>query len=52
MTTKNLNALKRGLAIYGARGAVGIRLNGDRAVVTVDGEYYGIWDVVKATFVD
>ena len=52
MTTKNLNELKRGLNAYGVKGTVNVKLNGDRAIIKVDGEYFGMWDIVKSTFVD
>ena len=52
MTTKNLNQLKMGLRTYGVKGAVSVKLSGDRAIVNVNGEYFGIWDVVKSTFID
>ena len=52
MTTKNLNELKRGLNEYKVKGTVRVKLDGDRAVIAVNGEYFGLWDVLKATFVD
>ena len=47
-----LRKIKEGLSAFGVKGLVDIELEDGRAVVTVNGEYFGIWDVRKATFVD
>ena len=42
------------LEILGAQGEITLRpiTSLDRIEVTVNGEYFGIWDTVKKTFVD
>lgn len=42
------------LKILGVKGEIALRPPIDplRIVVTVDGEYFGIWDVLRKTFVD
>lgn len=42
------------LEILGVSGEIELRPPIDplRIVVTVDGEYFGIWDVLRKTFVD
>lgn len=42
------------LEVLGVRGKIELRPPIDplRIVVTVDGEYFGIWDVLRKTFVD
>lgn len=42
------------LEILGVHGEIGLRpiTSLDRIEVTVNGEYFGIWDTVKKTFVD
>ena len=52
MTTKNINELKSALINLGVKNGASVRLNGDKAIVTVNGEYFGLWDITKETFVD
>jgi hypothetical protein len=53
---KNLinEEIRKALELLGVKGEIGIRPPVDplRIVVTVDGEYFGIWDVLRKTFVD
>ena len=52
MTTKNISELEKGLNAYGVKGTVKVKLSGDRAIIAVNGEYFGMWDIMKSTFVD
>ena len=48
-----INEIEKALNILGVTGTVHLRqIATDRIEVTVDGEYFGIWDVVRKTFVD
>ena len=51
---KNLtNEITKALKTLGVTGKVHLRqIATDRIEVTVDGEYFGIWDVIRKTFVD
>ena len=51
---KNLiNEIAKALVVLGVTGKVHLRqIAADRIEVTVDGEYFGIWDSVRKTFVD
>ena len=42
------------LEVLGVKGEINLHTPIDpiRIVVTVDGEYFGIWDVLRKTFVD
>ena len=44
----------KALEILGVKGKIALYPPIDplRIVVTVDGEYFGIWDVIRKTFVD
>lgn len=44
----------KALEILGVKGEIELRPPIDplRIVVTVNGEYFGIWDVIRKTFVD
>ncbi len=46
--------IKKALEILGVKGEIEIRppLDPLRIVVTVNGEYFGIWDILRKTFVD
>ena len=53
MTLKLKGEISRGLAALGIKSRdVNLNLSGDRIVVIVNGEYFGLWDTRKATFVD
>lgn len=48
-----INNLKRALDSFGVKGeATGRYVSEDRVVVTVNGEYFGLWDSKKNNFVD
>ncbi len=48
-----INNLKRALDSFGIEGqATGRYVSEDRVVVTVNGEYFGLWDSEKNTFID
>lgn len=46
--------INKALEILGVKGEITLHPPIDplRIVVTVDGEYFGIWDVLRKTFVD
>ena len=46
--------LKNALSALGFKkdAKISATLNGDRVVVNINGEYFGVWDVAKSTFVD
>ena len=45
--------IKKALAALGVTGTVQLRqIAADRIEVTVNGEYFGIWDILRKTFVD
>ena len=56
MTTKTLSQIQRALRALGASQYVQVLTmepyGGDRVVVSINREYFGLWDVAKATFVD
>lgn len=48
-----MKELKEALKKLNIKGKVGIKyVSTDRIAVYVDGEYFGIWDKLKKTFVD
>jgi hypothetical protein len=48
-----LERIKNALNTYGCSGrAQGEYIAEDRIRITVNGEYFGIWDTVRNTFVD
>ena len=48
-----INEIAKAFEILGVTGTVHLRqIAPDRIEVTVDGEYFGIWDCVRKTFVD
>ena len=48
-----INEIAKALKALGVAGKVHLRqIATDRIEVTVDGEYFGTWDVVRKTFVD
>ncbi len=50
---KMLERIKNALNTYGCTGrAQGEYIAEDRIRITVNGEYFGIWDTVRNTFVD
>lgn len=47
------NEVRKALEALGVTGAVQLRqIAADRIEVTVDGSYFGIWDILRKTFVD
>lgn len=54
MKDKITNEITKALEILGIKGEITLRPPVDplRIVVTVNGEYFGIWDVLRKTFVD
>ena len=54
MKNKTTEDIIKALEILGVKGEITLHPPIDplRIVVTVDGEYFGIWDVVRKTFVD
>ena len=48
-----INNIRKALTTLGVKGSAQLRYaNADRIVITVNGEYFGIWDSEKNTFVD
>ncbi len=48
-----LNNIKKALNTFGIHGKAQLRyIADDRVLVNVNGEYFGIWDAEKNTFVD
>lgn len=50
----SINEIKSALEILGVHGRITLRpiADIDRIEVSVNGEYFGVWDSVKKTFVD
>lgn len=50
---RTINNLKRALNSFGVKGQARAEyVSADRVVVTVNGEYFGLWDAERNTFVD
>lgn len=48
-----VNNIKKALQALGVTGAASLRYAcADRVIVNLNGEYFGIWDAEKNTFVD
>ena len=48
-----INEIAKALEVLGVTGEVHLReIATDRIEVTVDGAYFGVWDIVRKTFVD
>ncbi len=50
----SINEIKSALEILGVHGRITLRpvADLDRIVVSVNGEYFGVWDSARKTFVD
>lgn len=50
---KTVNNIKNALQALGVKGSASIRyIYADRVIVNLNGEYFGLWDAEKNTFVD
>ena len=47
-----INNIRTALIRFGYNGAFQTSFYGDRVLVLIDGERYGVWDTEKKTFVD
>ena len=50
---RTISSIIKGLKLYGATGKATFEyVQADRVKVSVNGEYFGLWDSEKSTFVD
>ena len=52
MKPKTKKALIAALDALGVTGDIKLTENGDAVIITINSEYFGVWDAVKNNFID